>query len=103
MIIATKRRLLVGTACLTLTTGFLYGCKDFLSASATPQGTLDESTLGNRAGVEATLVGAYRPLDCTSVNGNSAFSWGCAASNWVWGSVTSDDSYKGSTGSDQPP
>jgi hypothetical protein len=99
MIIATRRRLLVGTACLSLATAFTYGCKDFLSASATPQGTLDEQTLANRAGVEATLIGAYRPLDCTTSSG----SWGCAASNWVWGSVTSDDSYKGSTGADQPP
>jgi len=99
MNIATKRRLLVGTACLTLATGFLYGCKDFLSASATPQGALDEGTLATRDGVEATLIGAYRPLDCTTSSG----SWGCAASNWVWGSVASDDAYKGSTAADQPP
>jgi starch-binding outer membrane protein, SusD/RagB family len=99
MKIASKNPLLVGTACLVLASGVIYGCSDFLSASATPQGTLDEGTLANRAGVEATLIGAYRPLDCTNTSG----AWGCAASNWVWGSVTSDDSYKGSTGSDQPP
>lgn len=99
MKIASKNPLLVGTACLVLASGVIYGCSDFLSASATPQGTLDEGTLANRAGVEATLIGAYRPLDCTNTSG----AWGCAASNWVWGTVTSDDSYKGSTGSDQPP
>lgn len=99
MKIAMKRRLLVGTACLTLATAFLYGCSDFLSSSATPQGTLDEGTLATRDGVEATLIGAYRPLDCTTSSG----SWGCAASNWVWGTVASDETYKGSTGSDQPP
>jgi hypothetical protein len=99
MKIASKNPLLVGTACLVLATGAVYGCSDFLSSSATPQGTLDEGTLANRAGVEATLIGAYRPLDCTNTSG----AWGCAASNWVWGSVTSDDSYKGSTGADQPP
>jgi hypothetical protein len=99
MKIASKNPLLVGTACLVLATGAVYGCSDFLSSSATPQGTLDEGTLANRAGVEATLIGAYRPLDCTNTSG----AWGCAASNWVWGTVTSDDSYKGSTGSDQPP
>ena len=97
MKIVSKHPLLVGTAVLALATGAIYGCSDFLSASATPQGTLDEGTLANRAGVEATLIGAYRPLDCT----NSSGAWGCAASNWVWGSVASDDSYKGSTGSDQ--
>ena len=99
MKIASKNPLLVGTACLVLASGVIYGCSDFLSASATPQGTLDEGTLANRAGVEATLIGAYRPLDCTNTSG----AWGCAASNWVWGTVTSDESYKGSTGSDQPP
>jgi hypothetical protein len=99
MKIVSKHPLLVGTAVLALATSAIYGCSDFLSASATPQGTLDEGTLANRAGVEATLIGAYRPLDCTTSSGL----WGCAASNWVWGSVASDDSYKGSTGSDQPP
>ena len=78
----------------------LYGCKNFLTDSSAPQGTLNQSTLENKDGVEGTLIGAYRALDCTSaVSAN----WGCAASNWVWGSVASDDSYKGSDASDQPP
>lgn len=82
------------------TAAALYGCKNFLTDSSAPQGTLNQSTLENKAGVEGTLVGAYRALDCTSaVSAN----WGCAASNWVWGSVASDDSYKGSDASDQPP
>jgi starch-binding outer membrane protein, SusD/RagB family len=100
MKIVSKHPLLVGTALLTLATGMLYGCKDFLSAAAAPQGTLDAGTLANRSGVEGTLIGAYRTLDCTgATNGN----WGCAASNWVWGSVAADDSYKGSNATDQPP
>jgi hypothetical protein len=99
MKIASKHPLLVGMACLALSTGVIYGCSDFLSSSATPQGALDEGTLANRAGVEATLIGAYRPLDCTT----SSASWGCAASNWAFGTVGSGDAYKGSTGADQPP
>ena len=99
MKIVLKHPLLVGTTLLTLATGVLYGCKDFLSAAAAPQGTLDEGTLANRAGVEGTLIGAYRTLDCTTATG----AWGCAASNWVWGSVASDDAYKGSNATDQPP
>ncbi len=99
MKIASKHPLLVGTACLVLATGVIYGCSDFLSASATPQGALDSGTLANRAGVEATLIGAYRPLDCTTSSG----SWGCAASNWAFATVGSGDTYKGSTGADQPP
>jgi hypothetical protein len=96
----SKNSLLRGTAVTILATVILYGCKDFLSSASEPQGTLNQSTLANRAGVEGSLIASYRPLDCM---GSSGGGWGCAASNWVWGSVTSDDSYKGSDGLDQPP
>ena len=99
MKIATRHPLLLGTASMILAGATLYGCKDFLTNAAAPQGTLNEQTLANRAGVEGTLIAAYRTLDCT----NSLGSWGCAASNWVFGSVPSDDAYKGSEASDQPP
>src|SRR3954468_11511645 len=99
MKIVTKNHLLVGTAMLTLMSAGLVGCNDFLANNATPQGTLDEGTLATKSGVEGTLVAAYRALDCPAAGG----SWGCAASNWVWGSVAGDDSFKGSTSSDQPP
>lgn len=95
----SKNPLLVGTAVLTLVTAGLVGCKDFLSTNATPQGTLDAGALSTASGVEGTLIGAYRTLDCT----NNSSAWGCAASNWVWGSVAGDDSYKGSNAADQPP
>jgi len=98
MKIASNYRLLVGTAVLTLLSAGLYGCKDFLANNATPQGTLNEGTLSTKSGVEGTLVAAYRALDCP-IGG----SWGCAASNWVWGNVAADDAYKGSTNTDQPP
>jgi len=99
MKIATRHPLLLGTASIILAGATLYGCKDFLTSASAPQGTLNEQTLANRAGVEGTLIAAYRTLDCTSSLG----SWGCAASNWVFGSVSSDDAYKGSEASDQPP
>ena len=98
MKVLAKNRLLVGTAILTLLSGGLYGCKNFLDTNATPQGTLDEGALATASGVEGTLIAAYRALDCP-VSGD----WGCAASNWVWGSVAGDDSYKGSDSGDQPP
>ena len=100
MKIVLRHPLLAGTTFLVLATGALYGCKDYLTEASAPQGTLNEQTLANRAGVEGTLIGAYRTLDCT--NATSA-NWGCAASNWVFGSVVADDSYKGSDGTDQPP
>src|SRR3989440_443438 len=63
------------------------------------QGTLNENALATKAGVEGSLIAAYRSLDCNNAtNGN----WGCAASNWPFGSITSDDAYKGSEASDQP-
>ena len=96
---ASKKRLLLGTAVTLCVAGAAYGCKDFLDTAATPQGTLDGQTLATKAGVEGTLIAAYRSLDWTNgVGGN----WGSAASNWIWGSVTSDEAYKGSEASDQP-
>ncbi len=90
---------LTGAVVAVLAGATLYGCKDFLNSTAAPQGTLDESTLRNQAGVEGTLIAAYRQLDCTTTSG----AWGCAVSNWAFGSATSDDAYKGSEATDQPP
>jgi hypothetical protein len=96
----SKKSLLRGMAVTILATAALYGCKDFLSTASEPQGTLDATTLANRTGVEGSLIAAYRTLDCTDATSGN---WGCAASNWVFGSVAADDSYKGSDGLDQPP
>lgn len=95
-----KNSLLRGSALVILASAGLYGCKDFLQNAAEPQGTLNASTLANKTGVEGSLIAAYRTLDCT---GNTSGNWGCAASNWTFGSVASDDSYKGSDALDQPP
>ena len=95
-----KSPLFRGMAVVVSATALAYGCKDFLSNAAEPQGTLNPGTLANRVGVEGSLIAAYRALDCTNATHPD---WGCAASNWVWGSVASDDSYKGSDGLDQPP
>jgi hypothetical protein len=100
MATVSKKSLLRGMAVTILATAVLYGCKDFLSSASEPQGTLNQTTLANRTGVEGSLIAAYRALDCTDATSSN---WGCAASNWVFGSVAGDDSYKGSTGTDQPP
>lgn len=90
-------RVAAGSACLGLGLVVVYSCSDFLNTPS--QGLLDERTLATRSGVEGFLVAAYRSLDCNNAtNGN----WGCAASNWPFGSITSDDAYKGSEASDQP-
>src|SRR5688572_20447662 len=99
MTMASRHSLVFGATLLTVAAVGIYGCSDFLNKAAEPQGTLDEQTLANKSGVEGSLIAAYRALDWTTgVGGN----WGSAASNWVWGSVTSDDAYKGSEASDQP-
>jgi starch-binding outer membrane protein, SusD/RagB family len=89
-----------GVALPIVAAAAVYGCSDYLTDAAAPQGTLIEETLANKAGVEGSLIAAYRSLDW---NGAVGGAWGSAASNWVWGSVTSDDAYKGSEASDQPP
>jgi starch-binding outer membrane protein, SusD/RagB family len=94
----TWQRLLYSLATLVVIAGVTYACKDFLNQPA--QGTVDQATLATKVGVEGSLIAAYRALDCSS---SSAGSWGCAASNWVWGSVVGGDAYKGSDLGDQQP
>ena len=93
-----RSRLVIATAVLTTLGAITFACKNFLDQPA--QGTVDEATLATKTGVEGTLIATYRSLDCSS---SSAGSWGCAASNWVWASVTSGDAYKGSNLGDQQP
>src|SRR2546430_15708269 len=90
-------KMLGGTACLLVGLAITYACSVFLDTPA--QGALEEGALLTKAGVEGSLIAAYRSLDCNNAtNGN----WGCAASNWPFGSITTDDAYKGSEASDQP-
>ena len=100
MIQAPKHRLLSGTALLLVSSLALTACDDFLEKQANPQGTLNEQTLANRNGVEGSLIATYRAIEW---NGAVGGDWGNTASNWVWGSVTADDAYKGSEATDQPP
>ena len=102
MKIVAKHFLLRGTGVLILVTAGLYGCKDFLSSNGEPQGSLDQTTLATRDGVEGSLIATYRDLDCTDAL-PTVGGWGCAASNWVFGDVASDDTYKGSDHLDQAP
>ena len=91
-------RLLYGITGALIAAGVAYACNNFLDTP--PQGTVDATSLQTKAGVEGSLIAAYRSLDCSS---SSAGSWGCAASNWVWGSIPSGDAHKGSNAGDQQP
>ena len=82
----------------------IFACKkSFLETE--PQGVFSEISLANAKGINTTIIAAYAQLDGWSDNGwnNAAGNpWPVAGSNWIWGSVTSDDAYPGSQPNDQP-
>jgi hypothetical protein len=89
-----KKRILVLTALVCA--GMMTSCGDsFLET--TPLGVGNEQSLSNKNGVNAVLIGAYSLLDGVGsgpVNTSSV-------SNWIYGSIASDDAYKGSDVGDQ--
>lgn len=86
---------------LVLSGALFFACsEDFLDAP--PQGALDAGTLANEAGVDAALISAYSLLDGWAESWGSISSpWPASGSNWIWGSVMSDDAHKGSEAGDQ--
>ncbi|HEX8678214.1 MAG TPA: RagB/SusD family nutrient uptake outer membrane protein, partial [Segetibacter sp.] len=88
---------LVGTA--------IFACKkSFLERL--PQASLTEESLANEKGINATLIAAYAALDGWNQGGEnnaSGVAWPTAGSNWIFGSVASDDAYPGSGPNDQAP
>ena len=77
-----------------------FSCSDdFLNAP--PQGALDAGTLANEAGVDASLISAYSLLDGWANSWGYVSPWPASGSNWIWGSVMSDDAHKGSEAGDQ--
>jgi hypothetical protein len=87
---------------LILTLFITSSCKDeFLNTS--PKGVLSVATLSNKAGVNYLLVGAYSLMDGTGTNNTAGFSsWHGSADNWIYGEVSADNAYKGTTSGDQP-
>jgi len=82
----------------------VFSCKkSFLDRP--PQGAFSEASLSNEKGINTTIIAAYALLDGWSDNGwnNAAGNpWPVAGSNWIWGSITTDDAYPGSQPNDQP-
>ena len=68
-----------------------------------PKAALAVTTLQNKAGVNALLIGAYALLDGWATPEGAYRSYQVGADNWVYGSVASDDAYKGTDSGDQPP
>ena len=75
----------------------IWTCSDDFLVTE-PQGVFSEANLTASEGIEAVLVSAYSRLDGFANDGNG---WGAAASNYVFASVASDDSHKGSQPGDQ--
>jgi hypothetical protein len=66
-----------------------------------PQGNLLPDNVKTLSGVNGLLIGAYAILDGENIP-SAGNAYGSAGSNWQYGSVCADDSYKGSTPNDQP-
>jgi starch-binding outer membrane protein, SusD/RagB family len=83
----------------TVLLSIAYSCGDsFLTKE--PLGATSENVFYNETGINALLTGCY-----SMIRGSALWtvSWGASIQNWTYGSVASDDSYKGSIVSDQVP
>jgi hypothetical protein len=94
-----KRTIIYITPAIIALLALIYACNKNLNKQ--PQGYLSLNTVATRSGINGLLIGAYALLDGEDLPG-AGLAYGSAGSNWVYGSICADDSYKGSTPSDQP-
>jgi starch-binding outer membrane protein, SusD/RagB family len=71
--------------------------EDFLNKE--PQGITAETIFTNEKGIEALLVGTFGNISGGTEPWNTR---GASIQNWTFGSVASDDTYKGAALDDQP-
>lgn len=75
--------------------------EDFLETP--PQGSLNSQSLADENGINLALVSAYARVDGWAADwANLPVPWGTSGSNWIFGSVASDDTHKGSEPTDGP-
>ncbi|HCE57312.1 MAG TPA: RagB/SusD family nutrient uptake outer membrane protein [Prolixibacteraceae bacterium] len=76
-----------------------FGCDDSFLIKE-PSGIPAENYFQNENGIEALLTGAY-----SMVRGSAMWdvTWGASIQNWTFGSVASDDAYKGAENTDSNP
>lgn len=79
--------------------GIFYSCSDGWF-DAKPKGQASPEALTTPKYIDYLLTGAYAVVDGTHL-GTDGTVWASSVSNWVWGSVASDDAYKGSDYGDQ--
>ncbi len=93
-----KSILIIGTIFLAI----VSSCSDsFLEVA--PKAALSSAALQNGKGVNSLLTAAYALLDGWATAEGAYRSYQVGADNWVYGSVASDDAYKGTIAGDQPP
>jgi hypothetical protein len=81
---------------------FSTSCSDsFLETK--PKAALLAPSLLSYSGANALLTAAYSMLDGWATAEGAYRSYQVGADNWVYGSVASDDAYKGTIAGDQPP
>lgn len=81
---------------ITVSMAFLKSCsEDFLTKE--PKGATTENVFYDEKGVQALVVGSYGMI------GGGNIGWGASIQNWAFGSIASDDAYKGSEITDQVP
>lgn len=94
-----KNRFILFFAVALLGMGIVACSDEFLDAP--PQGALDAGTLANEAGADAAVISAYSVLDGWAETWGLGAAWAQSGSNFLWGSVQSDDAHKGSEAGDQ--
>lgn len=84
---------------VTLFMAFFLSCSEEFLTKA-PLGSTSENVFYSKKGIDALLIGTY-----SMVRGSALWdvSWGASIQNWTYGSVASDDAYKGSEITDQVP
>ncbi len=74
---------------------------DFLETN--PTAVYSDKILANEDGISHVLIGAYSAIDGAGLQNNTWFgnwAWAASVSNWMWGSMVSDDGTRGSDISD---
>lgn len=77
----------------------LWACKETWLEEP-PRGFLSEDVLANEAGINAALIGSYSLLDGMNIDG--ANTWSANPHNFIFGSIPTDDAYKGTEPTDFP-
>jgi starch-binding outer membrane protein, SusD/RagB family len=77
----------------------LYSCEKE-KFTILPKGQAAVATLQSKVGINKMLIGAYAAADGEVAN-NATQAWASTVSNWVYGSIASDDARKGSSMGDQ--